>query len=801
MNYRTDSFRPAFSKNARRVLLVACCAVLGFPGFVAAEEKKQTDQTKLNPIPAGHSYHGEEFNEGPRQRAVLIGGTGRVHLAVTTKHPEVQAFFDQGVGQLHGFWYFEAERSFRQAAALDPQCAMAYWGMAMANYSNLKRARGFIKKAMDRRRNASAREQRWIELLHRFLTSKADNRQRWNRLIRDLDALAVDYPQELEARAFLAWAIWAGRSATPIQSYVAADRVIQQVLDANPFHPVHHYRIHLWDYRRPQNALASAARCGQSAPAIAHMWHMPGHIYWRLRRYHDAAWHQEASARVDHAHMIRRRVMPYQIFNYAHNNEWLTRTLSKLGRARDALALAKNMLELPRHPVKNRLETFGSGAYYGQRRTLEVLERFEMWQEVVALCHSSYLQDEGSTEQRARRWRTLGIAYLELGQAEQFQRVIDQLEKLDHQLQQELARELDQLRKSAASDKQNDKKKADAAKQREQQVRRRIQGRRRWVTQALGELRLRLALQQGELTPEQLKQLERYRAIPREHLARLMLRAGQRKRAEQLARTAAKADPQDAVSQATLVEVLFALGKREEAVEAFRHLQKVAHSAELDVAPFNRATALAPKLGFSSDWVLPYEPPQDVLQRPRLSDLGPFRWFPTEAPSWTLPDDQGGKVSLADYRGKPVIVIFYLGYGCLHCAEQLEKFAPMTEQFAKEGIQLVAISTDTVEDLRKSHERYASKEDTGHRFPFPLVADPQLRVFRRYRCYDDFEKLALHGTFLIDAQGRVRWQDISYEPFMEAEFLLREAKRLLAQPVVLPEDWHIRPSWLRSAEK
>ncbi len=796
MNIRTIPQNPPRRK--RQSLLSLCLALLLLPATLPAEEKKpESASARLNPIPAGHSYHGEEFNEGPRQRAVLIGGTGRVHLPITTKHPEVQAFFDQGVGQLHGFWYFEAERSFRHAAALDPQCAMAYWGMALANYSNLKRARGFIKKAMDRRRNASARERRWIELLHRFLTSQADNRQRWSRLIRDLDALAVDYPQELEAKAFLAWAIWAGRNATPIQSYVAADRVIQQVLDANPFHPVHHYRIHLWDYRRPQNALASAARCGQSAPAIAHMWHMPGHIYWRLRRYHDAAWHQEASARVDHAHMIRRRVMPYQIFNYAHNNEWLTRTLSKLGRARDALALAKNMLELPRHPSKNRLETPGSGAYYGQRRTLEVLERFEMWQEVLHLCHSSYLQDEGSTEQRARRWRALGIAYLELGQTEQFQQVIQELEKLDQQLQQQLQQELDRLRRQSSGKKKKD---GQATKQQQRQLRRRFQGRRRWVTQALGELRLRHTLQQGKLTAEQLKQLERYRAIPREHLARLMLRAGQPKRAEQLARAAASADPQDAVAQATLVEVLFALDKQEEAARAFRHLQQVAHSADLDVAPFNRITALAPKLGSWHNWPLPYLVPQDILQRPQLSQLGPFRWFPTQAPPWTLPDDQGRKVSLSDYRGRPVIVIFYLGYGCLHCAEQLEKFAPMTQQFAKEGIQLVAISTDTVENLRKSHERYASKEDTGHRFPFPLVADPQLRVFRRYRCYDDFEKLALHGTFLIDAQGRVRWQDISYEPFMEAEFLLREAKRLLAQPVVLPKDWHIRPSWLLSSE-
>ena len=87
---------------------------------------------------AGHSAHGEVFNEGPRQAAVLIEGTGNVHFPVTTASAEAQRFFDQGVGQLHGYWYFEAERSFRQAAALDRDCAMAYWGMAMANFKKGK---------------------------------------------------------------------------------------------------------------------------------------------------------------------------------------------------------------------------------------------------------------------------------------------------------------------------------------------------------------------------------------------------------------------------------------------------------------------------------------------------------------------------------------------------------------------------------------------------------------------------------------------------------------------------------------
>src|SRR5437773_1499997 len=97
----------------------------------------------------GHSVNGEVFNEGPRQRAYLMKGMASVSFPVTTTSGLAQRFFNQGVGQLHGFWYFEAERSFREVAMLDPKCAMAFWGMAMANVDNEdngKRARGFIAK-------------------------------------------------------------------------------------------------------------------------------------------------------------------------------------------------------------------------------------------------------------------------------------------------------------------------------------------------------------------------------------------------------------------------------------------------------------------------------------------------------------------------------------------------------------------------------------------------------------------------------------------------------------------------------
>ena len=110
--------------------------------------KPTASATETSPaVPAaGHSIHGETFDDGPRQAAYLMPGMGKVNFPVTTARPEAQAFINQGVGQLHSFFYFEAERSFRQASKLDPDCAMAYWGMAMANVNNAKRARGFLKE-------------------------------------------------------------------------------------------------------------------------------------------------------------------------------------------------------------------------------------------------------------------------------------------------------------------------------------------------------------------------------------------------------------------------------------------------------------------------------------------------------------------------------------------------------------------------------------------------------------------------------------------------------------------------------
>jgi peroxiredoxin len=734
-----------------------------------------TDQTALPP--AGHSIHGEAFNEGPRQKAYLMGGTGNVHLEITTKVPQVQKFFDQGVGQLHGFWTYEAERSFRQAAMLDPDCAMAYWGMAMANFTNTKRAKEFINKAVDKKSTAGRREQLWIDGLSEYQNSTKEGKERWQDYIKSLERILYEFPDELEARAFLCWAMWSARnSGVNYGSHFALDALIGEVLNKNPLHPAHHYRIHLWDYEKPALALASSALCGESAPMVAHMWHMPGHIYFRVQRYEDAAWQQEASARVDHAQMVRDQVMPHRIHNYAHNNEWLCRTLVFVGRVHDCVDLAKNLIELPQHPQANHLKNQGSAAFFGRLRLIEVLTRYELWDQAIKLCQSPYLAPTDHPEEQVKRLRLLGAAYFGKSDLANGKAQITALEEMLAVAKRQQDADGEAAEKKAREESKPD---ADVVKAKEE-ARRGKANQIRQLEEALEDLRGRLAMAEGRYD-EGLELLNKANGVLKEQLALFHLQAGKHDKAEELARQARQSSPKQVQPLANYVDVLYRIGKKDEAFKAFGELRQLSSCLDLDVPVFERLAPVAAELKLPEDWRQPREIPADFGPRPDLAALGPFRWHPAPAPQWSLPDEQNQTCTLQQHQGKPVVLIFFLGYGCLHCVQQLEKFAPQTPKFQEAGLDLVAISTDNVANLHKAVENYKGDDGQPKPFPFPLVADPELKVFRDYRCYDDFENKPLHGTFVISPSGKIIWQDISYEPFMDLEFLLQEARRLLGQ--------------------
>jgi peroxiredoxin len=725
--------------------------------------------------PEGHSHQGHAFNEGPRQAAYLMGGTGNVSFPVTTNSEEAQAYFNQGVGQLHGFWYFEAERSFRQVALIDPDCAMAYWGMSMANTNNRTRGASLVYEALLRKEGVSEKEEMWIDGLAAFHDVSEDNppaepetdgsdltlvevqearsstgrgrrgrrgeeaQRRARNWVRSLEAIVRLDPTDIEAKAFLALEIWEnGRRGVPVSSHQAVDRILDDVFAGNPMHPAHHYRIHLWDNEKAEIALPSAARVGQSATDIAHMWHMGGHILAKLNRHGDAAWQQEASARVDHARMIRDRVMPYQTHNYGHNNEWLTRSLSHVGRVHEALAVAKNMVEQPRHPLTNRVERRSSIAGYGRTRLFDVPVIYEMWNELIDLCHTAYLQPTEVEAEQAKRLSLLGQAYFLTGALDRGDEMLAELETL-------------------------------------------LEGKEGRANESLlANLHGYQLLAKGDPSAA-LEEFDNVNRMRPDVLAEIHLQAGDGEKALELIEEAVERNPGKLPELVRKVLILEGVGKGEEARATFQEVRILAAEADLDVPLLGRLAPMAASLGLSRDWRIPAVATDDTGVRPDVVGLGPLRWQPSRAPDWRLPGSEGIDIALSDYAGRPVLVIFYLGFGCLHCVEQLEMFSPMADEYAAAGIDIVAVGTDSVAGMMKSVAMMGENP-----FAFPLAADPEMKIFRQWRTYDDFEDLPLHGTFLIDAEGLLRWGDISYEPFGEPEFLLKEAQRLLAmeRPVV-----------------
>ena len=762
----------------------------------AAETTSVDDDVEksLKEVLEGHSTHGEAFNEGPRQSAYLMGGTGNVHFPVTTDSKEAQAFIEQGIGQLHGFWYLEAERSFRQAAAIDEDCAMAYWGAAMAAYSKRERSQGFIKEAVARIESVSEREKLYIQSLDKYFSDKEkDKKKRAQNYLKDLESIVIKYPDDLEAKAFVAHRIWHNaREGTPISSYVSLNSLIEDILVVEPLHPSHHYMIHLWDYRHPENAVQAAARCGVAGPSIAHMWHMPGHIYSRLKRYEDAVYQQEASARVDHAHMMRDRVMPDEINNFAHNNEWLIRNLSFVGRARDAMDLAVNMTQLPRHPKYNTLAKNGGSASYGRRRLLQVLREYQLFEEAVELCQSSVLSVPSNPSEQLKTLRLLGCSAAMIGSTDLLAQTRRDLRELGEVAENEKADLEKQIKRLNASldrgadapprpkDEKFDEKKAklhlkqakDKASKNKQKLDR--------LNKA------KLAIEGYELVAneeyaEGLKKLESASGEDVSWLGELQFLAGESEKGLEKIAEQVKRRPSEVIPLARLVYLQFQNGDNELAQESFEKLRNTSGSMDLDIPLFNRLAPVSMELGIGKRWKKEIGPAVDIGFRPPLESLGPFRWSPSPAPEWSLTDSENKTVGSDDFVGQPHIAIFYLGHGCLHCAEQLQAFGPRVADFEKIGVKMIAISTDDQSGLLKSIE------DAGTGSPIRLASDAKHEVFKQFRAFDDFENQPLHGTFLIDGMGKVRWQDISYQPFMDHQFLIDEAKRLLGSDRAVSE--------------
>jgi hypothetical protein len=217
---------------------------------------------------------------------VMIAGVGDSHLTITTSSPDAQRWFDQGLSLLHCFWDFEALRAFREAARLDPACAMCQWGIHRAmefGGSSDDEMKPVVAKMQELAPKASDHEQRYIRSIVESAGKKGEEASKVYQ--REMEALIYRYPDDLDAKLLLGLSIQSGFDETgdPRPGELYAIAILRDLLHNHPDSAAaNHYWIHAVEAsEHPEWALESAEKLGRLTPGAGHMVHMPGHIFYR----------------------------------------------------------------------------------------------------------------------------------------------------------------------------------------------------------------------------------------------------------------------------------------------------------------------------------------------------------------------------------------------------------------------------------------------------------------------------------------------------------------------------------------
>ncbi|MBX7134685.1 MAG: redoxin domain-containing protein [Fimbriimonadaceae bacterium] len=703
------------------------------------------DDTKF-----GHSKHGSAFDSGMRTKPWKMPGIGTAPFAITSRNPETKEWYDQGNALLHSFWFEEAERSFRWCLKLEPGNPMVYFGLARCGLNwftagagqspELKRFRDFLKEAMRIKSRASEREQLYIEAWDAAWSKEGEEAR--GIIVDRLQKLCVKYPDDIEAKTQLAF-FNIGRG-----SALANEYLIQQVLAVNPMHPgAHHARIHNWDGVDGGQAVASCERYGKAAPGIGHSLHMPGHIYTKIGMWHEAAIAMDSATRVELAYMNNRLALPFETWNYAHNRDYLCYIQEQLGRADASVQGALDMHNAPRDPA------MPEGGYPAILPLLRVLIKFERWNQILDGKTLFDVKEEFlTTNRRAAEV----MALVGTGKTQDARKKLDDLKTwMGKKVEEEIAKTPDKADALRAEAEKNAPK---------------------FVKVATAQLLLAEGKRgDGMKILNELAQAERghdYSGDPTGDpwpVARLVgdaqFAAGEYRKAIESYAYALTQEVNDAWCLAGLAKSHAALGERDKARTYAARFLAVWDGADPDLRWMKEVLALNLNAKPLAETYKPerrYDPA--VLDR-----LGPSNWQPFSAPALNCLDVDGKPVTLDQYRGKNVLLIFYLSDQCVHCMEQLSKVTAKISDFEANDTVVLAVSAAKPAANKASGPLAA--------FKIALLSDPDHSNARRFASFDDFEDMELHSTILIDRQGRVRWKRSGGEPFANVDFLLSELKR------------------------
>ncbi len=376
----------------------------------------------------------------------LREGLGSHHHAITTTSDSAQAYFDQGLRLTYAFNHPAAIASFEKAASFDPQCAMCYWGVALASGPNINAALTpeggaaayrSIATALEAADRASEAERAYIEAMAaRYEEDPLTDRARQDTAYaRAMAALADAYPDDADAQVLAAdalmnlspWDYWnEDRSPRPGTEELLAR--LRPVTENDPAHAgACHFYIHAVEKFYPERAVPCAERLADLMPGAGHIVHMPSHIYIRVGRYADAIESNQDAVLAHGTHAMPMAHEGPDEFDQgygSHNYHFLSFAAQMAGNQVLAMETAR---ELEARIDAEMMRAPGLGALQHYLATpLRVMVRFGMWDEIlVEPAPPEDLSYPLGTWRYAR-----GMALARTGQLDEARRELDELRSI-----------------------------------------------------------------------------------------------------------------------------------------------------------------------------------------------------------------------------------------------------------------------------------------------------------------------------------------------------------------------------------
>ncbi|MEO9893733.1 hypothetical protein [Aurantibacter sp.] len=378
-----------------------------------------------------------------RQISPLFTNLGNLHFTISTKNERAQAFFNQGLKLSYAFNHAEGHRSFMEAARLDNNSAMSYWGQAFALGPNINdpipddERKNKINEAMVKAKSLASKSSKKEQALIEALSARYSED-----LTKDVSELNMaymiamtkvvgKYPKDANIQILYAaavmntvpWNYW-DKDGNPSPNIKEAKAALEKAMELEPENPGgHHYYIHMVELPYPDIGVKSADKLASLMPGAGHIVHMPSHIYIRVGRYLDAVKVNQQAILADEDYISQCFSQGlYPLGYYPHNIHFLWSSASLLGDSDIAIDAAKKtaekvptgqLVELPF------LQDFSA-------TPLLAYTRFGKWNEILTIPAPS-----ADIKHLSLIWHyARGIAFIRKGNAKEAQEELDAISQI-----------------------------------------------------------------------------------------------------------------------------------------------------------------------------------------------------------------------------------------------------------------------------------------------------------------------------------------------------------------------------------